>query len=241
MTRTVVAIGGGGFLYGDRFRALDDYVLEVTGRDNPRICFLPTPCGDHPEFIEKFYEAFAGRGRLSHATLFITRGTEARPQAHLLDQDLIYVSSGNSVSGLAVWRAHGIDRVLAEAWRRGTVMAGVSAGGVCWFDESITDATTETPTAVAGLALIPGIVAAHVNVLPDREAVLREKLTSMATPAVGYALDDGVALRFDDKLLSEGVSCQDGRRVRRLETRGAGTLAESAVAIRDLVRSDDRC
>jgi peptidase E len=210
----IVAIGGGGFLYGPRFQELDDHALRLVGKDRPRICFLPTPCGDHPEFVERFYRAFEGRGNLSHVGLFITQGTQGSPDRHLLEQDLIYVSSGNLVSAMAVWRAHGIDRILRAAWEGGIVLTGVSAGAVCWFERSITDSAVgaSTPRGEAGLGFLPGMIAAHCNVLPEREAVLGEVVRRERTS--GLAVDDGVALHYRGTALETVVSCTDHGSVR---------------------------
>lgn len=205
----IVVLGGGGFLYGPRFQELDEGALSLTGKDSPRICFLPTPCGDDREFIERFYRSFEGRGKLSHVGLFIKQGTQKSPDRHLLEQDLIYVSSGNLVSAMAVWRAHGIDQVLRAAWEADIVLTGVSAGAVCWFERSITDSAVgvSVPREEAGLGFLPGMIAVHCNVLPEREAVLREVVRRERT--TGLAVDDGIALHYRGTALQTAVRCAD--------------------------------
>src|SRR2546423_12567104 len=135
----IVAFGGGGFSMEAGNPLLDSYVLRLTGRARPRVCFLPSASGDADHYIVRFYRAFPpSRCESSHISLFRReRGCED-PAAHLLQQDLIYVGGGSVISLLGVWRAHGIDRALRDAWRAGVVMCGLSAGSLCWFAEAAT-------------------------------------------------------------------------------------------------------
>ena len=133
-------MGGGGFLMEPANPALDDYALRLTGRKTPRVCFLPTASGDNPDAIERFYRAFPpSRARASHLALFRMETTRTRLADILLDQDAIYVGGGNTANMLAVWRLHGVDRLLRKAWASGIVLLGVSAGMLCWFDDGVTD------------------------------------------------------------------------------------------------------
>jgi peptidase E len=135
--RQIVAMGGGGFSMEPDNPLLDDYILSLASTDRPRICFLPTASGDDPTYIVNFYTAFAGRADASHLPLFSRRGEDA--QAFLLDQDVIYVGGGNTENMLAIWRVHGVDRALRAAWDAGIVLAGLSAGSLCWFETGTTD------------------------------------------------------------------------------------------------------
>ena len=99
---------------------LDDYVLGLTGAERPRVCFLPSASGDADHYIVRFYRAFsADRCEASHISLFRREQGPEDLRSHLLDQDLIYVGGGSVVSLLGVWRAHGIDAILREAWEAG--------------------------------------------------------------------------------------------------------------------------
>jgi dipeptidase E len=130
-SRQIIAMGGGGN------PALDLYVLAQARARNPSICFLATATGDADGYIEKFYEAFnRHRCRPSHVTLF--RRTPDLKQA-LLTQDVISVGGGNTKSMLAVWRDWDVPRLLRRAWNNGTVLAGISAGAICWFKTGVTD------------------------------------------------------------------------------------------------------
>src|SRR5215203_805203 len=108
----VVAFGGGGFSMESGNGLLDDYVLATTGRERPRICFLPTASGDADHYIVRFYNAFRDHARPSHVSLFRRERGVPDIRSHLLAQDLIYVGGGSLISMLAVWRAHRIGSIL---------------------------------------------------------------------------------------------------------------------------------
>ena len=135
MAGHIVAIGGGSLL--DPHSKLETLVLDLTGTESPRVCFLATAVAEHAEPILRFYQAFGTRGCLpTHIELF---GRPDNPAARLADQDVIYVSGGNTANALALWRVHGLDEALRAALERGAVLAGWSAGANCWFEDSVTD------------------------------------------------------------------------------------------------------
>ena len=137
--RQIVAFGGGGFSMESGNPLLDDYVLGLTGAERPRVCFLPSASGDADHYIVRFYRAFsAHRCEASHISLFRREQGPEDLRRHLLSQDLIYVGGGSVISLLGVWRAHGIDAILREAWEAGVILCGLSAGSLCWFAEAVT-------------------------------------------------------------------------------------------------------
>ena len=151
--RQIVTFGGGGFSMEAGNPLLDEFVLQLTGRPHPRVCFLPQASGDADHYIVRFYRAFsADRCLPSHLSLFRRLRSPHEPRRHLLDQDLIYVGGGSVRSLLGVWRAHGIDRILREAWDRGVVLCGLSAGSLCWFAEGVST-FHGPPERVEGLGL----------------------------------------------------------------------------------------
>src|SRR6476620_176926 len=162
----IVAFGGGGFSMEPGNRLLDDYVLGLTAVERPRVCFVPTASGDADHYIVRFYRAFPSSiCEPSHVSLFRRDkggGIDCDVAAHLLRQDLIYVGGGSVVSLLGVWRAHGLDAALAECWRRGIVLCGLSAGSLCWFRGALT-AFHGRPQTVAGLGLLPHSNCVHLN------------------------------------------------------------------------------
>jgi peptidase E len=137
--RRILAIGGGGFLMEDAPSPIDAFILQLAGKPRPRVCYLGTPSGDMPEGIEKFYAAYPGqRCDPSHLAFFRKPAAGSVALAsfsrHLLAQDVIFVGGGNTKSALGVWREWGMPQVLAQAHDSGTLLCGMSAGAMCWFE-----------------------------------------------------------------------------------------------------------
>ena len=200
----IIAVGGGGFSDG-RDPGLDTYILEQARAPNPRIGFIGTASGDSDRYLAKFYPAFSKLAcRPSHIPLF---GRTPDLAATLADLDIVFVGGGNTRSMLAVWREWGLDRHLAEAGRGGTVLAGISAGAICWFEQGITD------SSAAGLESLPCLGFAEGSCCPhyDGEAERRpayQRLVSEKTVQAGWAIDDGAALHIEN---GEIVRCVAGR------------------------------
>ena len=230
----IVAFGGGGFSMESANPLLDDHVLSLTGADRPRVCFLPTASGDADHYIVRFYRRFAGVCDASHISLFRrdsgAGAVEGDVAAHLLAQDLIYVGGGNLVSMLGAWRAHGIDRILARAWRSGIVMCGPSAGSLCWFREALT-AFHAAPRRVRGLGLLPYSNCVHYDAEPARRVEYSRFVGDGM--CAGFAADDGAALHFRGVMLEEAVSSRPRARAFRVEPHDGG-VAESEIEVRYL-------
>jgi dipeptidase E len=186
---------------------LDNYALSLTAKGRPRVCFLPTASGDADHYVVRFYRRFSADCEASHISLFRRdqggQGVEDDLASHLLAQDLIYVGGGNVVSMLGVWRAHGLDEILRQAWRRGIVLCGPSAGSLCWFEEALS-AFHGPPRRVQGLGLLPYSNCVHYNVEPARRAEYHSLVGEGMRP--GFAVDDGVALHFKRTRLERVVS-----------------------------------
>jgi dipeptidase E len=227
--RQVVAFGGGGFSQESGNPLLDDYVLGLTGTACPRVCFLPTASGDADHYIVRFYNAFRDRAEPSHVSLFRRERGVRDIRAHLLAQDVIYVGGGSLISLLGVWRAHGLDAVLRDAYLAGVILCGLSAGSLCWFAEAVSGYHDEV-NRVPALGLLPHSNAVHYRDGDRRGAFHRHLMEGM--PA-GYAAEDGAALRFVGEELVEVVASRPEARAYRLERRGGGIL-ETRLASRYL-------
>jgi dipeptidase E len=227
--RQIVAFGGGGFSMESGNPLLDDYVLGMTGATEPRVCFLPTASGDADHYLVCFYNAFRERARPSHVSLFRRERGVSDVRRHLLSQDLIYVGGGSLLSLLGVWRAHGIDLMLREAWESGVVLCGLSAGSLCWFTEAVSGYHNEV-NRVEGLGFLSHSNAVHYSD-GDRRAAFHHSLLE-GMPA-GYAAEDGAALRFVGDELVEVVSSRPEARAYRLERRGS-LVSETRLATRYL-------
>ena len=234
--RHIVGMGGGGFSMEDD-PALDDFVLSLARRSPPRLCLVPTASADSSDFLVQFYRAFSGRAVLNDLTLL---GTPQRPrqprkasdlERFVLEQDVLYVSGGSSVNLLALWRAHGLDRILRLAWEQGVVLAGISAGLVCWFEASITTAFGEPRPLYDGLGLLQGSASPHYDMSPGRRARYRA-LIQEGMPE-GYGVDECAALHFRGTELAEVVSSRPDAYAYRL-TRGPDGVTETRLPTRYL-------
>lgn len=198
----------------DNESPLDAFFLSLSAVDHPRVCFVPTPAGDSDRAIAAFFEAFSARDcEPSCLRLF---GAPTEPADHLARQDVIYVSGGNTANALAVWRLHGIDRALRDAWKRGAVLGGVSAGANCWFECSVTDSFGPKLAPLEdGLAVLPGSFCPHYDGEALRRPVYRKLVGEGFLP--GYAADDGAAVHFVGTELREVVASRPGARAYRVE------------------------
>jgi peptidase E len=207
---------------------LDDFVLDLAranrGRRRPRVCFVPTASGDSAPYIAAFYASFARRSDASHLALF--ERTVVDLERFVLDQDVVYVGGGNTANMLAIWRVHGLDRVLARAWDEGIVLTGTSAGANCWFECSSTDSFGPLAALDDGLGFLSGSHSPHYDSQPERRPLFR-RLIGQGTLAEGYASDDGAALVFRDRDLVEAVASLPGARSYRV-VRGPGDDAVEA-------------
>lgn len=216
--RCIVAVGG----YAGESRLLDGHVLSLTGRDRPRVCYLPTAGGDSTESIELFLQRFADTADVSVLSLF--RREVEDLAAFMLDQDVIYVGGGNTANMLAVWRVHGVDAVLREAWLRGVVLCGPSAGANCWFEACSTDSFgAGLAPLLDGLGFLAGSFCPHYDGEPLRQPTFTRWVAEAALPP-GWAAEDGVALVFDGPELVEAVSERDGGRAFRVAVDGETPL-----------------
>ena len=201
----------------DRSSPLDDFMLSLSGAPRPSVCFLPTPAGDSDRGIAAFFEAFLARDcDPSCVRLF---GVPDRPVERLAEADVIYVSGGNTANALAVWRLHGVDDALREAWERGAVLGGVSAGANCWFESCVTDSFSAVLDPLHdGLGFLPGSFCPHYDGEERRRPVYRSLVDGGFAP--GYAADDGAAFHFDGTTLREVVATHTGASGYRVEPGG---------------------
>ena len=234
--RQIVTFGGGGFSMEAGNPLLDEFVLGLTGRDRPRICFLPSASGDADHYIVRFYRHFSpARCEPSHLSLFRRERAPGAPREHLLSQDLIYVGGGSVTSLIGVWRAHGIDTILRAAWERGVILCGLSAGSLCWFREGVST-FHGPPERVEGLGLLPWSNTVHYSSEPDRrEALFAWLRRGMAST---YAADDGAALHFVGEEMAQVVASRPGARAYRIEAH-RGHVVTTQLATRYL--GDESC
>ncbi|MDJ0522616.1 MAG: peptidase E [Planctomycetota bacterium] len=237
---TIVAMGGGGFSMEPENPLLDEYVLQAAGVERPAICFLPTASGDPEGYVESFHAAFGKLdARPSH--LFLPWEAEpdglpedgrpsgspsiADPADHLAAQDVVYVGGGNTRRMLAVWRAYGIDRVLEQLWRSGTVvLAGLSAGSLCWYEEGVTDSIPGALTPMTCLGFLPGSHCPHYDGEVERRPSY-ERLVADGRLAPGIAADDGCALLYEGRELVDVVASRPQAAAWRVDRVAGGAVS----------------
>ena len=224
-------MGGGGFSMEPDNPLLDDFILGLTDRARPRVLFLPTATGDVARYLVNFYTAFSRRAEASHLDLFVRTGDDVGRL--VLEQDVVYVGGGNTANLLAIWRVHGLDAILRSAWRAGVVMAGLSAGAICWFQAGVTDSFgPELEALDGGLGFLPGSFCPHYDGEPARRPTFRRLVGERRLPD-GWAADDGAALHFVGEDLADVVSSRPEARGYRLE-RTADGATETELATRFL-------
>jgi peptidase E len=222
-------MGGGGFTMEPENPALDDYVLSLADVPMPRICLLPTASGDGETQIRQFHATFGARAcEPLHISLFRLGSRPVPLRETLLAQDIIYVGGGSMLGLLAVWRALGLDVILREAWENGVVLAGLSAGAMCWFEWGVTKSLGH-PAPSPGLGFLPGSMSVHMDGEPARLPVCRAAIADGTLPP-GYAADDGVALLFRGTELEEVVSSRPSRRALQLGPGGETELEPRLLA-----------
>jgi peptidase E len=215
----IFAMGGGGFTMEPDNPALDDFILSLVPTREPRVLFLPTASGDPAGQIAAFHERYGGRAcRPSVLSLFRLHGSRRTLPEIVLEADVLYIGGGSMRNLLAIWRAHELDRLLRDAWERGIVLAGLSAGAMCWFEGGVTR-SSGPPAPIDGLGLVPGSLTVHADGEPERLPVWLEAVRSGALPG-GWAADDGVGLLFEGTALTRVVSSRPGALAMRCDAIG---------------------
>jgi dipeptidase E len=179
-------------------------VLGIVEQDRPRMRCVPTAAAHDDAYFVWFYAGFGTRADVSHLKTFPWPPADLREL--ILSQDAICVSGGNTANMLAIWRLHGIDTLMREAWEGGVVLWGASAGMICWFEHGVTDSFGPGLDAMECLGFLPGSACPHYDGEEQRRPRYRE-LVDDGLPE-GIAADDGVAVHFTGTDLVEVVTCR---------------------------------
>lgn len=230
----IIAMGGGGFSMEPENPALDKYVIAQARAERPKVCFLGQASGESLDYTVRFYRAFSDLGCVpAHLSLFNPH--TAAIEDFLMRQDVIYVGGGNTKSMLALWREWGLDHILRKAAANGTVLAGISAGCICWFEYGSTDSIPGRLSALPALGYLRGSCCPHY----DGEAQRRPRTHAMVASGEmvpGYAFDDGVAGHFVDGELKQIVSSRPnakGYHVERAANEAQETVLETHYLLKD--------
>lgn len=202
--KQIIAMGGGGFLMEPENPLLDRYILRQAGKERPKICYVGTASGDAESMLENFYKFFNEENcEPSHLSLF--RPPSRDLESYVLEKDIIYVGGGNTKNLLALWREWGLDEILKKALDQGIVLAGISAGSICWFEEGVTDSYGDGLEPLKALGFLKGSNCPHYDGEADRRPTYR-KLIDEETLQPGIAADDGVAIHYIDGEVNKIVS-----------------------------------
>lgn len=206
--RHIVAIGGALSSVPSGTTRILQYLLSLSPENhNQSILVLNTATGDNPNskesFVESWKEVIKYAGSLAFLTLFERTPTDLR--SLLLNQEIIFVGGGNTKSMLAVWHAYGIDQLLREAWERGVILAGSSAGGICWFDSCLTDSWADSFTSLPSLGILKGSCCPHYDGEAGRRDTYHAMISSGELPD-GYAIDEATAVHFVGEKVREIVT-----------------------------------
>jgi len=222
----IIAIGGAAFSGEPRNLALDKYILDRAGKTRPRVLMIPTATGDNAEYVAKFYAAYAVLdARPAHLPLF-HRTPDVRQL--VLAQDVVFVGGGNTKSMLAVWCEWGLPEILMEASASGIVLAGVSAGAICWFEQGVTDSFADRLRPLACMGFLPGSCCPHYDGEVERRPAYHSLILEGHIQP-GYAIEDGVAAHFRNGKLERIVSKKEGSRAYYVSVE-EGKIKEEALA-----------
>jgi dipeptidase E len=220
----IVGLGGGTGDTPEQRAVLHDYVLGLTGKTRPKLLYLPTALADSAysaQEVVDFYDCYRGRAETSHVFTFPWPRRDLRDL--MLSQDAICASGGNTANMLAIWRVHGIDELLREAWEQGIVLFGGSAGMICWFEYGVTDSFGPQLEGMECLGFLPGSACPHYEDEERRRPRYRD-LVETGFPG-GVAADDGVGLHYVGTELAEVVTCRAGAAAYRVSRAGEERIA----------------
>ncbi len=221
MSGHVVAMGGFD-------ETLVRFAIGLAGSERPRVLYVPTAVAEDPWWIADFHEKASARGiEPDQLRLF---GSPDDPLGRIERADVILVNGGNTANMLAVWRVHGVDLALRQAWERGIVLAGWSAGANCWHESSVTDSfRTELDPLPDGLGLLEGSFCPHYDAEEQRRPVYERLVRERVLPP-GLACDDAAALHYIGTELVEAVAGTAGAQAWRVTEEGSAALETRPLA-----------
>ena len=208
--RHIVAVGGGGL-----HESVLAEILALAEQPRPRLLYVGTASAEDPRQALIMYERMRGRAEVTPLHFFPWPPPDLRELT--LGHDLIFVGGGNTANMLAIWRVHGFDAILRDAWEQGIVLSGSSAGMICWFEAGTTDSFGPQLAALRdGLGFLPGSACPHYDDEELRRPLYRRLVDEEGFPP-GYAADAGVGLHFAGTELVEVLSPREGATAYRVE------------------------
>ena len=236
MKRQIIAMGGGGFSMEPENPLLDQYILNASNLERPKVCFVPTASGDSAGYIERFYTAFKTlECEPSHLSLFNPHTWTQDLEPFIAQQDVLYFCGGNTRNALALWHEWKLEPLLRAAYERGAVLAGLSAGAICWFEQGSTDSIGRELGVLECLGWLKSSMTPHYDGEAQRRPWLHKSILEQRIQA-GFAADDGAALHFVNENLEQVISSRVEARGYRIELQ-AGEVLETPLETRFLGNS----
>lgn len=220
--KQIIVSGGGGFTRYDSTFSLEKYILAQTQNTQPKICFLPQASNEDAKYVTRFFETFLALGAQPSWVSLFGRVSDSWKEK-ILDADVVYVGGGNTKSMIALWKAWGVDEILREAYHKGVIMCGVSAGMICWFEQGITDSVWPLGV-VDGLGFLQGSCCPHFDTEVERQDVYARNIASGKIQP-GIALEDDVAAHYVDGELHKIIATMSGKKAFAITAQGQKELA----------------
>ena len=221
--KQIIAIGGGGFGRNPSDRKIEEYIIKQQNNKNPNVCFIPTATGDNDAYKVNFYDVFTKLNCNPTHIDFFKRTINLKD--HIRKQDIIFVGGGNTKSMLAVWKDWGLDLLLKEAYDRGVIMCGVSAGAICWFDKGITDSWADNLAILNCLGFVDGICCPHYDEEPSRRPYVKDQLVqNNLTECIG--IEGPAALHLIDGKPIKSINFGDKKNSYIVSFKNTGVIAE---------------
>ena len=201
MDKQIIAIGGGGFGRNPGDGVIEQYILDQTGKEKPNICFIPTATGDNEAYKVNYYSTFSKLDCNPIHLDFFKRTPDL--EQLIPQQDAIFVGGGNTKSMLAVWKDWNLDKLLKDAYEKGVVMSGVSAGANCWFERAVVDSWEEDLRVIDCMGFVKGNCCPHYDEEPQRRPAVKKFLEDGIVDSC-YSVEGNCALHIknDDDYLS---------------------------------------
>jgi aminopeptidase N len=203
MDRQIIAIGGGGFGRHPGVGIIEKYILQQSDKEKPNICFIPTATGDSDSYKVSYY-ATLNKLNCSPTHLDFFKRTPNLEEL-IKNQDIIFVGGGNTKSMLSVWKEWGLDTILKKAYLEGTIMSGVSAGAICWFEKGVTDSWADKLNIMECLSFTKGNCCPHYDEESERKPSLSRFINEDILRDC-YAIDGGCALHVKNDELYKAIS-----------------------------------
>jgi len=212
-SKNIIAIGGGGFGRSLGSLKIEKYIISLISKERPKICFIPTASGDSSLYKLNFYRAFSKLDCITSHIDFFSRTENIEEK--VLSQDIIYVGGGNTKSMLAVWKEWNLDNILQNAYEKGIVMSGVSAGAICWFEKGITDSFAKELNILDCLGIVDGIACPHFDEEKEREPYVNDVIQREIIESC-ICIEGNCALHIKNDFEYSSIDFGDGKRCYRV-------------------------